>query len=85
MSRVPLDIIAERLLHFDPNEVVEMLQITSEDLVNAFKTRIKKYQDKLASELDGDIEKAFSHEDDKTFDNYDADYHEDFLEEQNDN
>ena len=71
MPKIPLDIIYERLASLDPVYVIELLSITSQDICDAFKSRIKKYQEELSSELDIDIEQAFCHEDDNTFDNYD--------------
>lgn len=79
MNKIPLDLIYERLIALDPTYVVELLKLTSQDLCDAFKALIKKYQEELASELDVDIEKAFSHDDDDTWENYDNVNFDDFL------
>lgn len=79
MKKVPLDLLYERLASLDPNDVLELLHITSKDLCDAFKSLIKKYREELSSELDLDIEIAFSHEDDDTFENYDDVNTQDFI------
>ncbi len=81
MPKVPLDLLYERLASFDPIYVCELLHLTSEDLCDAFKSRIKKYQESLSSELDVDLEQAFNpdQDDDRTFDNYDKDNYQDFM------
>lgn len=80
MPKVPLDLLYERLASFDPIYICELLHLTSEDLCDAFKSRIKKYQEELSSELDVDLEQAFNKaEDDRTFDNYDSTNYDDFM------
>ncbi len=89
LNRVPLDILYERLASYDPIYILELLQITSEDLLDAFKSRIKKFQEELSSELDADMEQAFNpgndDSDDHTFDNYDSTNYDDFLIEEGSN
>lgn len=68
----------ERLAAQDPNEVLELLKISTDDLLSAFKSRIKLYRDILTSELDIDIENAFL-EDEAKFDEYDVNQVEDFM------
>lgn len=41
---------------FDPNDLLELLNITSEELVEAFADRIEEKQDKLREELNDDSE-----------------------------
>lgn len=76
--KVPLDMLYERLAVYDPNEVLELLKISTDDLLAAFKSRIKLYRDILASELDIDIENAFL-EDDAKLDEYDVNQVDDYL------
>lgn len=76
--KVPLDMLYERLAAQDPNEVLELLKISTDDLLSAFKSRIKLYRDTLASELDIDIENAFL-EDDAKLDEYDVNQVDDYL------
>lgn len=86
MPKVPLDILYERLASFDPVYICELLHLTAEDLCDAFRSRIKKYQEMLSSELDVDLEQAFNQDqdDDRTFDNYDSVNYDDFMIEEKD-
>lgn len=79
MPKVPLDLLYERLAAQDPDTLLEMLHISTDDLLTAFKSRIKIYQEELSSELDVDIEQAFNVDDDNTFDNYDSNNFDDFI------
>lgn len=82
VNKVPLDILYERLASYDPVYIIELLQVSSQDLLDAFKSRIKKYQEELSSELDVDMEQAFNPNQDNgdsTFDNYDSNNYDDFL------
>jgi len=82
VNKVPLDILYERLASYDPVDIIELLQVSSLDILDAFKSRIKKYQEELSSELDVDMEQAFNpnHDNgDSTFDNYDSNNYDDFL------
>ena len=68
----------ERLAAQDPNEVLELLKISTDDLLSAFKSRIKLYREILSSELDIDIENAFL-EDDAKLDEYDTNQVDEYM------
>lgn len=78
-SQIPLDLLKTRLSTLDVTEIAELLHISSEDLINKFKSRIVQYKEHIASELDLDIEQAFSSEDDNIFENYDEINVDDFI------
>lgn len=79
MQPLPLDLLRERLLSFDPNELLELLHITNEELLKAFSYKIKEHRSFIASELNLDIEQAFANEDDTLFSEDNT--YDDFLEE----
>lgn len=74
-----MDLLRERLLSFDPNELLELLHITNEELLKAFSYKIKEHRSFIASELNLDIEQAFANEDDTLFSEDNT--YDDFLEE----
>ena len=48
----PIDIILERMRNYDANEVVELLDITAEELIDRFKDKIEDRLDYLAGEFE---------------------------------
>jgi hypothetical protein len=47
-----LDLLIERLRHYDEVLLLELLDITSEELLNAFRTRVYNKRDYLYRELE---------------------------------
>lgn len=50
--RTPLDIILERMRLYDPTEIVDLLKITSEELVDKFYETIQQQEDFLLGEFE---------------------------------
>jgi hypothetical protein len=48
----PIDIILERMRNYDPNEIVELLDITAEELIDRFKDKIEDRTTYLAGEFE---------------------------------
>lgn len=50
-----LNEIVERLLHqYDILDIIELLDISAEDLLERFEDKLEKHFDKLEEEVDGD-------------------------------
>lgn len=50
--RTPLDIILERMRLYDPTEIVDLLKISSEELVDKFYERIQESEEFLMGEFE---------------------------------
>ena len=50
--KTPLDIILERMRMYDPTEIIDMLNITTEELIARFNDRIDDRQDFLRQEFE---------------------------------
>lgn len=50
--KTPLDIILERMKLYDPTEIIDLLSITSEELIEKFYERIESKEDYLISEFE---------------------------------
>lgn len=50
--KTPLDIILERMKLYDPTEIIDLLNITSEELINKFYEEIERKQDFLSGEFE---------------------------------
>ena len=50
--RTPLDIILERMRLYDPTEIVDLLKISSEELVDKFYERILESEEFLMGEFE---------------------------------
>lgn len=52
MTKVPLDFIIERMKLYDPTEIIDLLDISSEDLIDKFYDRIVEKKDYLSGEFE---------------------------------
>lgn len=49
---IPLDIIVERMKLYDPDDIIELLGITSEELIARFMDRIEMNEEYLREEFE---------------------------------
>lgn len=49
---VPLDVLIERLKQYDEVQICELLELTAEDLVLAFVSKIRERREFLSTELE---------------------------------
>ena len=50
--QTPIDIVLERMKNYDANEVVELLDISAEELIDRFRDRIEERHEYLMGEFE---------------------------------